>query len=450
MARNLRQIDYSVLQQCMHCGMCLPTCPTYAATKRERHSPRGRIALMRAVADGELTTSREFAEEMSYCLGCLACQTACPAGVNYAELFETARFEVEQKHVMKCGSRWFWRTLTLRFLFTHPRALRFVGRLLGLYQRSGGQALARKLHLTRLLPASLRRLEPQTPTIAPRFSPQLIAPEEKPVVKQRYRVALLTGCVQDLVFPNINRDTADVLLTNGCAIHTPPVQPCCGSLHAHNGEQAFAADLARRMIDLLPPDNFDAIISNAGGCGSHLRHYGHLLCDDSNYADKALRWDLKMRDIHEWLVEIGCRRPLAAPFNQQTTVTYHESCHLAHGQKVTHQPRQLLNLLPGIKLVELKEANWCCGSAGVYNITQPAQSAALLERKIRHVRLSGANILATSNPGCHLQIIRGIRTNGLKIEVLQPVTLLARAYRQEDAERRIGVTGILRRPGQKI
>jgi glycolate oxidase iron-sulfur subunit len=433
MARNLQQIDYSVLQQCMHCGMCLPTCPTYDDTKRERHSPRGRIALMRAVADGELTASREFAEEMSYCLGCLACQTACPAGVNYAELFETARFEVEQKHVTKGGCRWLWRTLTLRFLFMRPRMLRFAGRLIGLYQCSGGQALARKLHFTRLWPASLRRLEPQIPTIAPRFSPKLIAPEEKPVVKQRYRVALLTGCMQDLVFPNINRDTVDVLLANGCAVHTPPEQPCCGSLHAHNGEQGFAADLARRMIDLLSPDNFDAIISNAGGCGSQLRNYGHLLCDDSNYVGKARRWDLKMRDIHEWLVEIGCRRPLAASFDQQKTVTYHDSCHLLHGQKVTHQPRQLLNFIPGIKLVELTEANWCCGSAGIYNITQPTQSAALLERKIRYIQQSGAEILATSNPGCHLQIIYGIRTKGLKIEVLHPVTLLARAYRQEGA-----------------
>jgi glycolate oxidase iron-sulfur subunit len=392
---------------------------------------------MRAVADGELAISREFAEEMSYCLGCLACQTACPAGVNYAELFEIARFDVEQHHADKGGCRWFWRTITLHFLFMRPGALQLVGRLLRFYQRSGGQTLARKLHLTRLLPASLRRLEPQTPTIAPRFSAQIISPVEEPAVKQRYRVALLTGCVQDLIFPNINRDTADVLLANGCAVHTPPEQPCCGSLHAHNGEQALAAVLARRMIDLLPPDNFDAIISNAGGCGSHLRHYGHLLCDDQNYAEKARRWDLKMRDIHEWLIEIKCRKPLASPFDQQRTVTYHDSCHLAHGQKITHQPRQLLGLIPGATVIELKEANWCCGSAGVYNITQPAQSADLLERKIRYIRQSGAEILATSNPGCHLQISRGMRAKGLKTEVLQPVTLLARAYKGEQRQVRL-------------
>ncbi|HVU27923.1 MAG TPA: (Fe-S)-binding protein [Verrucomicrobiae bacterium] len=415
----------------MHCGMCLPVCPTYDATRRERHSPRGRISLMRAVADGELKVSHEFAAEIDYCLGCLACQTACPAGVNYAELFETARFEVEQKRVVKSASRWFWRTLTLRFLFMRPRLLRFAGRLLGFYQRSGGQAISRKLHLTRLLPAKLHRLEPQTPTIARYYSSQLIASDEKPIVKQRYRVALLTGCVQDLVFSNVNRDTADVLLANGCAVHTPPIQPCCGSLHAHNGEPALAASLARRMIDLLPPENFDAIITNAGGCGAHLHRYGHLLQDDPHYAEKARCWDLKLRDIHEWLIEIDCRKPLFSPFNQQATVTYHDSCHLAHGQKITRQPRQLLKLLPEIKFIELNEANWCCGSAGVYNITQPDQSTALLNRKIHHIQQSGAEVLATANPGCHLQIIRGMQEAGIKIKVLQPVTLLAMAYRRE-------------------
>lgn len=424
-------MDYSVLQQCMHCGLCLPTCPTYDATKRERNSPRGRIALMRAVADGELATSHEFAEEMSYCLGCLACQTACPAGVNYAELFETARFDVEQHHAAKGGWRWFWRTLTLRFLFMRPGALHLVGRLLRFYQRSGAQTLVRKLHFTHLLPASLRQLEPQTPTIAPHFSAQIIAPVEKPAVRQRYRVALLTGCVQDLVFPNINRDTADVLLANGCAVHTPSEQPCCGSLHAHNGEQALAAALARRMIDLVHPGKFDAIISNAGGCGSHLRHYGHLLRDDPKYADKARHWDLRMRDIHEWLIEINCRKPLAAPFDLQTTVTYHDSCHLAHGQKVTHQPRQLLNLLPGVTVVELKEANWCCGSAGIYNITQPEMSKKLLSRKLSHLARTGATVVASANPGCSVQLEAGLRQAGSSVKVMHPVSLLAEAFRRE-------------------
>jgi len=431
MAKTLQQLDYSIIQQCMHCGMCLPTCPTYDATKRERNSPRGRIALMRAVADGELEVTREFGEEMSYCLGCLACQTACPAGVNYAELFETARADVERKGVMPGVQRTFWRALTLRFLFMSPRALRLAGRLLGIFQRTGLQSLVRRLGLTRLLPADLRRLEPQTPPIAPRFSHELIAPVEQPTMPARYRVALLSGCMQDLVFPDINRDTADALLANGCTVVTPPEQPCCGSLHAHNGEPALAARLARRMLDLLPPESFDAVITNAGGCGAHLRHYSALLADDARYLPKARAWDAKVRDIHEWLIEIGCRAPLAPPCDEAITVTYHESCHLTHGQKVVRQPRQLLRLLPGVLLKELPESSWCCGSAGVYSITQPAQAADLLERKVRHIVGTGASVLATSNPGCHLQIAGGLRAAGSAVEIIQPVTLLARAYRRE-------------------
>ena len=244
-----------------------------------------------------------------------------------------------------------------------------------------------------------------------------------------FAVALLTGCVQDLVFADINRDTADVLLANGCEVHTPPVQPCCGSLHAHNGEADAAKTLAKRMIDLFPPSQFDAIITNAGGCGNHLRHYGALLAEDAVYAQLAKLWDTKLRDIHEWMMEHGCRAPQTGLGD--LTVTYHDSCHLTHGQKVTKQPRDLLKLIPGLKLVELPEANWCCGSAGIYNITQPEQSEQLLVRKVGHVIGTGASVLATANPGCHLQIARGLRQAGSPITLLQPVTLLARAYRAE-------------------
>jgi len=430
-AGTLKQLDYSVLQQCMHCGMCLPTCPTYDATKRERNSPRGRIALMRAVADDDLAVTRGFAEEMSYCLGCLACQTACPAGVDYADLLETARADIESSGVNDAPARGFWRWLTLRFLFMRPRLLKMAGKLLRFYQRRGIEAWVRRHHLTRWLPENLRRLEPQAPRIAARFSDELIAVRELPQGGVRYRVALLTGCVQDLVFSEINRDTADVLLANGCEVHTPAAQPCCGSLHGHNGEPDLAAVLARRMIDLLPPSEYDSIITNAGGCGSHLKHYGRLLADDPAYAARAREWDAKVKDIHEWLMEIGCRAPSAAPAEGILTVTYHDSCHLVHGQKVARQPRELLLSLPGVRLVELKEASWCCGSAGIYNITQPEQSSLLLERKIAHVRETGASVLVTSNPGCHLQMARGLHDAGLPVEILQPVTLLARAYRNE-------------------
>ncbi len=427
--KTLAEMDYSVLQQCMHCGMCLPACPTYLETKEERHSPRGRISLMRAIADGELDVTKAFGEEMYYCLGCLACTSACPAGVNYAELFETSRAEVEKKGVIESPKRNAIRWFTLRFLFTRPRLLRLAGRLLWLWQACGAQTAFRKLGLTRLLPRNLRRLEPQTPTVAAKFSHQLIKPVERPVAPKR-RVAVLTGCIQDLVFADINRATVDVLLANDCEVRTPPVQPCCGSLHAHNGDIETARTLARRQLDLFDPSAFDAIISNSGGCGSHLRHYDHLLADDPSYAARATEWSRKVKDISEYLVEIGFRKP-SGTAAVTTCVTYHESCHLCHGQKVSKQPRDVLKAIPGFELRECAEATMCCGSAGIYNITQPETSAWLQTRKLGHLRDTGASVIATANPGCHLQIANALSVAGETPEVAHPVVLLARAYRHE-------------------
>lgn len=430
---TLQSLDYSVLQQCMHCGMCLPTCPTYAKTGRERHSPRGRIALMRAVADGELPLSRTFADEMNYCLGCLACTSACPAGVDYATLFETARAAAEAEKVLATPRRSFIRWLTMRFLFTRPRVLRAVGRLLWAYQASGAQAAVRRFRLTRLLPRRLRELEPLTPAIRRHFSPQLIAPVERSAAGfARHRVLVLTGCMQDLMFSEINRATVDVLLANGCEVHTPPVQDCCGSLHAHNGDQATARLLARRQLDAINVDDFDAIISNAGGCGSHLRHYDHLLADDPAYAARAAAWSRKLRDIHQWLVEIGFRPPTSGPASAHGRITYHESCHLCHGQKVSQPPREILRALPGLELAECAESSWCCGSAGIYNLTQPETAGWLLDRKLRNLRATGATTVATANPGCHLQIENGLRATGAgEVAVVHPIVLLAEAYRRE-------------------
>lgn len=423
----LHSLDYSVVQQCMHCGMCLPTCPTYDTTGKERNSPRGRISLMRAVADGELDISEAFADEMYYCLGCLACQTACPADVDYAHLFEMARAQIEREGVARKPARTFWRAVTIRGLFRYPHLLRAVGRLLWLYQKSGLDRALRKVRFFGLLPRRLRELEPQTPPICGRFSHQLIQPREE-ASQTRFTVGLLTGCVQDLAFSDINRDTADCLLANGCTVLTPPVQPCCGSLHAHNGDLDAARVLARRNIDLFDLETIDAIISNAGGCGSHLKHYGRLLKDDPDYADKGKRWDAKVKDIHEWLVEIGFRSPRA---KLETAVTYHESCHLCHGQKITRQPREILKSIPGLELRELPESSWCCGSAGIYNITQPEEAGRLQDRKVTHLRGTDASIATTANPGCHLQLINGLRAEGADIEVRHPVSLLAAAYRKE-------------------
>jgi glycolate oxidase iron-sulfur subunit len=240
--------------------------------------------------------------------------------------------------------------------------------------------------------------------------------------------------VQDLIYSDLNRDTAEVLARNGCEVVTPARQSCCGSLFAHNGEWEQAQQLARKNIDQFPPDQFDAIITNAGGCGSHLRHYFPLLSDDQQYGARAREWDRKVRDVHEWLVAIDYRRPAAAPVT--ASVTYHDSCHLAHGQKVTGQPRTVLRALPGLTLVDLPESAWCCGSAGIYNITQPEQSDKLLDRKVENVLGTGASIVATANPGCQLQIQRGLRRAGVQVEVRAPVSLLAEAYRIEQAHSR--------------
>ncbi len=465
---HLQELDYSVLQQCMHCGMCLPTCPTYVETKLERNSPRGRIALMRSIADGRLGVTEAFGEEMYFCLGCLACETACPAGVTYARMFEDARADIEEAGVLGTGKRNFIRAIALRLIFTRPLLLRAIGRMLRWYQASGLEWLVRKLRLTALLPRDLRELEPLTPRVQRDFSDALIGEHELPPAKPRRSVGMLTGCVQDLAYPHVNRDTVDVLLANGCKVVTPGLQHCCGSLHAHNGELHWAREMARRNIDAMESaagslGALDAIISNAAGCGSHLKHYDELLANDPRYAGRARVWSAKLRDIHEWLVEIGPVPPpsqprsgsemrqggghstlncphLATDFSQSLEsqhstfrVTYHEACHLCHGQKITRQPRELLKLIPGLQLVELPESMWCCGSAGVYNITQPEMSQKLLTRKMANIAQTGAPVVASANPGCCVQLEAGVRAAGSAIEIVHPITLLARAYRERTA-----------------
>ncbi len=386
---------------------------------------------MRAIADGRIEMTRTFAEEMYFCLGCLACMSACPAGVNYAELFEHARAEAEASGLLRSPKRDLIRALAVRWLFMDLNRLQLVGRGLRLYQQLGLQWLVRRSGVLKLLPRRLRELEAMTPDMQPEFSAEQIAPMTPAFGPKRYRVAMLIGCAQDLIFSDINRDTVEVLARNGCEVVTPPEQLCCGSLHAHNGEWALAQQLARKQIQQFPPEEFDAIITNAGGCGSHLKHYRKLLADDPLYSDRAALWDQKVKDIHEWLIEIGIQPP--ANDAPPQVVTYHESCHLAHGQKITAQPRQLLGAIPNLKLVELPESSWCCGSAGIYNIIQPEMANTLLDRKLAHIRTTGARIVATGNPGCLLQLINGAKKQGMELKVVHPVTLLAEAYRRQEA-----------------
>ena len=441
----LKDLDYSVVQQCMHCGMCLPTCPTYMETKLERNSPRGRIALMRAIADGQLEAKKQFGDEMYFCLGCLACETACPAGVDYTQLFEMARAEAERSPAEQTPLRKFTRWILLDALFAKQWHLRLVGRLLYLYQTLGLQALVRKSGMLNLLPKSLRALEAKTPVVQRYFSPDLIAPEERPSggtisrsstagqdpgpPRQARRVALLTGCVQDLVYSDVNRATADVLLANNCTVITPPAQGCCGSLHAHNGEYELAKRYARNLLDQFPQlESLDAIITNAAGCGSHLKHFDRLLQNDPHYAAHAKLWSEKVRDISEWLVEIDFRAPEKSAAATSAKVTYHDACHLCHGQKITAQPRDVLAKIPGLDVKPLAESMWCCGSAGIYNLIQPEMADKLLQRKLDHIATTGAQVVAAGNPGCLLQIQNGLRARGVNVECVHPVTLLARAY----------------------
>ena len=330
-SKYLKHLDYSVFQQCIHCGMCLPTCPTYDETKLERNSPRGRIALMRTIAEGRLEVTQAFGRELYFCLGCLTCETVCPAGVRYGEMFEHGRADIEQAGVLRRPLRDLVRTLTLRWMFIRPRALRAVGRLIWIYQASGLEWLVRRLELTALLPVRLRGLESLTPRVQRHFSDALIRPVETPSGNRKYRVGVKWRAA--------TWDTFDL-------------------------------------------DRLDAVITNAAGCGAHLKNYAHLLHDDPADAELAVRWSAKLRDVHEWLAEIGIQAP-AGSVPQK--VTYHEACHLCHGQKITRQPRQVLKAIPGLELVELRESTWCCGSAGIYNITQPEMSQKLLRRKMENV-----------------------------------------------------------------
>jgi glycolate oxidase iron-sulfur subunit len=434
----LRGLDYTVLQKCIHCGFCLPSCPTYDATKKETSSPRGRIAMMRAVADGTIEASAAFAQEMYFCLGCLACQTACPAGVDFAQLIEMGRAESERARVLATPRRDFFRALALQWLFVKPARLRFVARLLRLDQSLGFSAA-----ISRFLPKRIRELQAMQPKICRKFSFQLIDEIEKPGAARGagrdslpgsggFKVGLLTGCVQDVAFSDVNRDTVDVLLANGCEVLTPRAQGCCGSLMAHNGELELAKKLARQNLEAFDIERLDAIIVNAAGCGSHMKHYDRLLAGDAVYAERAKIWCAKVKDISEFLVEIGFRKPKAprqgAP---PAAIAYHEACHLVHGQKIGAQPRAVLASLAHSRLVELPEADWCCGSAGIYNITQPEMAAQLQQRKIDHILSTGASIVATANPGCVIQIVSGLKRRGINIRVAHPVTLLAEAYRAE-------------------
>lgn len=431
------------LDQCIHCGLCLPACPTYSINQLEMDSPRGRIALMRAAADGRIALEGAFQEHIDLCLGCRACETACPSGVQYGLLLETAKAAL-------AGARGEGRGATtstpqrtaaaslrpssfasrlspiiqrvgLRELMPHRKRLQLLARGLWLYQRLGLTKIAQRVLPS--LPPALTTMEGMAPPIDLDFL-DLSRPAPA-LAPRRGKVAFFTGCVQDAFLAGVNRATVRVLQRNGYEVHFPAAQTCCNAAALHSGDVTFAQTLARQNIDAFPADEFAAIINNAGGCGAALKGYDHLLADDPVYAVRARAFVAKVKDISEFLVDHLHNPPTGYV---QARVTYVDSCHLRHGQKISKQPRTLLRAIPGIELVELAQPDMCCGSAGIYNLLQPEMANQVLDAKLADIRAVNPGIIVAANTGCYMQMIYGVKRGGLRATVLHVVELLERSY----------------------
>ncbi len=410
--------DMNGLRACVHCGICLPQCPTYRVLGEEMDSPRGRVYLMRAAAEGRIGLTPTFIRHLDLCLGCRACETACPSGVPFGRLLEATRGQIERQASRPITQRLLSRLLLS--LFPHPRRLAVTLGAARVYQRSGLRRLVRASRILAFFPRleAMEALLPDVPVASSQPLPQILTARGR----KRGTVGLLLGCVQRLVFPRVNVETARLLTWAGYDVVIPREQGCCGALHLHAGRLDAARALARRLIGQFDR-SMDWIVTNAAGCGSAVREYSHWLDADR----EALAFSLKARDVSELLAEADL--PLR---RLDLTVTYHDPCHLAHGQKVRREPRRLLARIPGIKLVELADSDLCCGSAGVYNLFEPDMADRLLALKVERIAATGASVLATGNPGCLLQIARGCRERGLAVEVLHPVELLGRALSQKE------------------
>jgi len=417
---SLQSPEFSaLLDQCVHCGLCLPACPTYAIFHTEMDGPRGRIQLMRAAADGRIETGGAFQDHIDLCLGCRACETACPSGVQYGLLLETTRTAMTATQPQSRSERVI-RWLALRQLMPHRQRLRLMARFLRLYQSLGLSTLVRK---SGLLPKGLQAMENLLPPLAPRFFDYT---QPAPAIGEKQGdVAFFYGCVQDAFLNSVNAATVRVLQRNGYEVHFPLSQTCCGAAALHMGEQALTRGLARQNIDACAARDYVAIINNAGGCGATLKEYAHLLADDPAYVEKARAFVAKLQDVNEFLAGHLHNPPTGKVAKR---VTYVDSCHLRHGQKVIKQPRQLLKAIPGLTLVELQHQDQCCGSAGVYNIVQADTANQVLDAKLADIANTGAEIVITANTGCHMQMIYGVRKAGLQAEVVHLVELLDRSY----------------------
>jgi Fe-S oxidoreductase len=404
------------LSKCVRCGLCLQHCPTYVETGLETESPRGRLYLMRALNDDVISMTPNAAGHLDQCLQCRNCEAVCPSGVPYGRIMEQTRAHVLESKDAPLS--WRLRALFLREVIANPQRMRLFASALRFASETGLQSFAEKLPVIG-----------ERAMLAPRIGKRpftdkgVLAKPDGPV---KARVALLTGCIMPYAYGRVHRATVRVLARNGCEVIAPPSQICCGALHAHNGDAKTARELARHNIDAFLAAGVDAIIVNSAGCGAAMKEYGDLLAGDVAYSEKALDFALRVRDVSEFLAGLPFERPSG---RVNAIATYQDSCHLAHAQLITQAPRQLLDSIRGLRVVEMATPDRCCGSAGVYSLTQPEMSMDLLDAKMADIALTGAGYIATSNPGCMSQMEAGVRRHGLTARVVHVAELLDRAYR---------------------
>jgi glycolate oxidase iron-sulfur subunit len=414
-----------LIDDCVHCGFCLPSCPTYELWGEEMDSPRGRIYLMKEGLEGEPLTDN-VVEHFDACLGCMACVSACPSGVQYGTLISETRAQVERNHER---GRWEKLLRTAIFtLFPYPKRLRAMRGPLALYQKSRLSRLLKRSGLMSKLPGGLQAMESLAPPIN---RAEKLPSHVRARGRQRATVGLITGCVQSAFFPDVNAATARILSAEGCAVVIPQGQGCCGALSEHSGREEEAIGFARQLLDIFERSDVDYIVINSAGCGSTLKEYPRLLQHDSTYKAKAEKFSERVRDISEVLTDLG---PVAERHPLPVSIAYHDACHLAHGQGIRSQPRELLRGIPGLQLSEINRPELCCGSAGVYNLLQPEPARELGDRKAENVLATGAQLLVTANPGCSMQIRTALERRGEQMPMAHTVQVLDAAIRGLDAE----------------
>lgn len=421
--------DPKLINACVHCGFCLSTCPSYRVIGKEMDSPRGRIYQMDAIHQGEIPLAQATAQHFDSCLGCLACVTTCPSGVQYDQLIAATRPQVE-RNVPRSLPEKLLRSLIFN-TFPYPERMRLLLKPLGLYQKTGLQKLVRSLGFLKQLSPQLAAMESMLPPISAKaFQDNL--PEVIPAQgERRYRVGMILGCVQRLFNPEVNEATVRVLTANGCEVVIPRVQGCCGALSHHQGQEEQAQTLARQMIESFADDALDAVLVNASGCGHTLKEYHHILKGDPAYGERAIAFVAKVKDVQEFLANVGLTAPLSPLREKPLAIVYQDACHMLHGQKISLQPRQLLRQIPGVQLREPIDAALCCGSAGVYNILQPEVAAELGQQKVTNLLNTGAEAIASANIGCFVQISKHLGLQGKSVPVLHPMQLLDQSIRGE-------------------